>query len=625
MPYQPIESYGLIGNMRSAALVGLDGSIDWLCLPRFDSPSVFGAILDDAKGGRFQIAPERGAVPWTTDQLYWPQTNVLVTRHLSDASVAEVIDFMPVGEPPRLAVEPVPAPALIRLCHGVYGTTRMRVTCRPAFDYAAAEHRTVPTSRGAVFEGPGMALSLGSTIPLTADGAGGVGATFDLRAGEYAALEVRWSDGPAPMPPAAGVRESREYLDATVRYWRRWISACTYRGRWREMVERSALVLKLLTYEPTGAMVASPTTSLPAPIGGVRNWDYRYTWIRDAAFAAYGLVRVGFTGEVVAFMDWVLERCRELEPDGMLQPVYGIDGRRDIPERTLDYLEGYRGSRPVRVGNAAAEQLQIDIAGELLDSVYLHNKYAEPVGFETWRQVRRIVDWVCGNWRRQDHGVWEMRGPVRDFVYSKVMCWVAMDRAVRLAERRSLPGDVHRWRKVRDEIYQAVQEHGFDPGLGSFVQAFGGRQLDAANLIMPLVFFMSPTDRRMLGTIDRIAEPASDGGLMSDTQVFRYRPEVSNDGLPGREGGFNMCTFWLIEAQARAGRFRPERLEKARLLFEKVLAHANHVGLYAEQTGMLGEALGNFPQAFTHLSFISAAFNLDRALGGAGGAEEMGR
>jgi GH15 family glucan-1,4-alpha-glucosidase len=618
MAYLPIESYGLIGNMRSAALVGINGSIDWLCLPRFDSPSIFGAILDDAKGGRLRIAPVDGPAPRSTRQLYWPRTNVLVTRHLATDAVAEVIDFMPVGEPPHLAGSPIQPPALIRLCHGTYGRTRMRLTCRPGFDYAAARHQTHVSSTGAAFNGPGATLMLGATVPLRPDGQGGVEAEFVLGAGEWVAVEVRWAEGSAaqtePIPPVS-VHMAREYLDATVQFWRRWISACTYRGRWREMVERSALVLKLLTYEPTGAIVAAPTTSLPAPIGGVRNWDYRYTWIRDAAFTAYGLVRVGFTREVVAFMDWVLARFHELEPDGMLRPLYGIDGRHEIPERTLDHLEGYRGSRPVRIGNAAADQVQLDIVGELLDAVYLHNKYAEPLGYATWTQVCRIADWVCRNWRRADHGVWEVRGPPREFVYSKVMCWVALDRALRLADRRSFPGNTDLWRRTRDEIYRTVQERGFDPRSGAFVQAFDRPELDAANLIMPLVFFMSPADARMLGTIDRIAEPASNGGLMSDTQVFRYIPEQTDDGLPGNEGGFNMCTFWLIEAQTRAGRFRPERLEKARMLFEKVLGHANHLGLYAEQTGMLGEALGNFPQAFTHLSFISAAFNLDRVLG----------
>jgi len=613
MGYLDIKDYGLIGNMRSAALVGLNGSIDWLCLPRFDSPSVFAAILDDEKGGRFSIAPARdGAVH---RQFYWPETNILVTRFQFPDAVAELIDFMPVGVPHE-AERP---PEVVRLCRGVIGEAPVRIRCRPAFDYARAAHETHLVGTGAVFEaglGAVRELGLSCTVPVRRAGDGAVEAEVTLRAGESVALALSHRLSREKKPLAVDVGRAQVLLRETHQYWRRWIGGCTYVGRWREQVRRSALALKLLTYEPTGAIVAAPTCSLPAPIGGVRNWDYRYTWIRDAAFIVYALMRVGLTGEVDAFMSWIDERCHELEPEGMLLPVYGIDGRHDLPEEELTHLEGYRGSRPVRIGNGAYTQLQLDIAGELMDSVYLYNKYAEPVTIDLWDNLTRILDWVCRNWTREDLGVWEVRGPARQFVYSKVMCWVALDRGVRLADRRALPGPVARWRRARDRIFREVLTRGYDPERRTFLQHYDGGGLDAANLVMPLVFFMSPNEPRMLGTIDAIMRPYRDGGLLADTQVFRYHPEETDDGLPGQEGGFNMCTFWLIEALTRAGKFDPARLEDARVHFEKVLGYANHLGLYAEQTGMQGEALGNFPQGFAHLAFISAAFNLDRALGG---------
>ena len=410
-------------------------------------------------------------------------------------------------------------------------------------------------------------------------------------------------------------KETYKVLKDTVRFWQGWISKCTYAGRWRDMVRRSALTLKLLTYEPTGAIVAAPTCSLPEAVGGVRNWDYRYTWIRDAAFTLYGLMRIGLTQEATRFMEWIDARCHELEPDGSLQIVYGIDGRHELTETTLDHLEGYKGSRPVRIGNGAYKQLQLDIYGELMDTVYLYNKHGNPISYELWIRLRSLLDWVCHNWNRKDEGLWEVRSGPQHFVYSKVMCWVALDRGLRLAEKRSFPAaQRENWLQVRDRIYEDVMEHGWNEKLQAFVQHYGSEYLDASNLIMPLVFFMSPTDPRMIKTMEAIIRSPRNGGLRANNLVYRYNPEKSIDGLSGGEGAFNMCTFWLVEALIRGWHASPEWVATARLIFEEMLGYANHLGLYAEETSYRGEALGNFPQAFTHITLISAAFNLDRVL-----------
>ena len=608
MGYQPIEDYGVIGNMRTVALVGKNGSIDWYCSPNFDSPSVFAAILDDKKGGRFKIAPTAEGV--TEKQLYWPETNVLVTRFLSPDGVAEVIDYMPVGTHHG----PQQESQLIRRVNAVRGVMQFRMECFPAFNYARDEHEVRINEFGATFHSPGLDLQLSTNVTLEQVGSGLV-ADFTMREGQTVTFDLLNIDSSSGNQPPFSEAESELLFEETVEYWRRWLSQCTYKGRWREMVERSALVLKLLTYAPTGAIVAAPTCSLPEELGGERNWDYRYTWIRDAAFTLYGLLRIGFSDEAASFMNWIEERAQELNPDGSLQIMYGIDGRHELTEEVLDHLDGYKGSRPVRVGNGAYGQLQLDIYGELMDSVYLYNKYGAPISYDFWTHLRRLTNWVCDNWQREDEGIWEVRGGTRHFVYSKVMCWVAIDRALRLADKRSFPADRARWSAVRDEIYEEIMERGWSNDRQAFVQSYGSESLDASNLIMPLVFLVSPTDPRMLKTIDAINQSPENGGLVSNGLVYRYNVERSPDGLTGEEGTFNICTFWLVEAMTRAGRFDRDRLDKSRLMFEKMLGYANHLGLYAEQTGHSGESLGNFPQAFTHLALISAAFNLDRALG----------
>jgi GH15 family glucan-1,4-alpha-glucosidase len=611
VPYQPIENYGIIGNLRTAALVGLNGSIDWLCLPRFDSPSVFGAILDDAKGGRFSITPTvEGA---RHKQFYWPDTNVLVTRFLHPHGILELIDFMPVPQPGDECEHQI-----IRRVHAVTGELSLRIECRPAFDYARVAPKTQPDACGIRFEGAGLTLVLTTPVTMRIEPNGGAVAELTLKAGEERTFVLQLMEKgkkPSACPTPAG---AEALFRSTVDYWHRWLKKCTYTGRWRDQMYRSALALKLMTYEPTGAIVAAPTTSLPEGIGGVRNWDYRYTWIRDAAFTLYAFLRIGFTEEAIRFMDWLRERWRkpDVQGEGPLQLMYGIDGRSELEEFELPHLEGYCGSRPVRIGNGAHGQLQLDIYGELMDAVYLYNKYASPVAYDDWRQLQGMIEWVCDNWQRQDEGIWEVRGGRRDFVYSRALCWVAVDRALRLADKRSFPADRAKWLATRDAILQEVMTKGWNREKKSFVQSYGSDALDASLLLLPLVFFTAPNDPRMLHTLNAIRTPHRLGGLAADGLVYRYDPALAPDGLPGTEGTFNMCSFWLIEALTRAGRTDPKLLAEARLRFEQMLGYANHLGLYAEQTGPSGEALGNFPQAFTHLALISAAFNLDRALSG---------
>ncbi|PEN13711.1 glucoamylase [Longibacter salinarum] len=614
MSYLPIEDYGLIGNMHTAALVGQNGAIDWMCWPNFDDPSVFAGILDDKKGGTFQIAPEENDV--TQRHMYWPDSNVLITRFLSDDGVAEIVDYMP----PDLDPGNPGYQTLIRRVEVIRGKMTMEMTCHPAFDYARADHTltihdTQVRNGGAQFDGQTQRIGLDATVPLKAEG-DAAKATFEMSAGDRNHFVLYpTTHGPSRAGAFSAERENDLFVH-TLTYWRDWISQCTYDGRWRDEVYRSALVLKLMTHDPTGAMIASPTMSLPESIGSVRNWDYRYTWLRDAAFTVYGLLRIGFTDEAEGFMEWISERCHDCDPGAPLNIMYNIYGETDLDEITLDHLDGYRGSRPVRLGNEASNQLQLDIYGELMDAVYLANKYQAPISYDFWTSLRDILNWLTENYDQPDDGIWEVRSERKHFVYSKLMCWVAFDRGIRLAEKRSFPADLDTWRTCRDNIYKEVMERGWNEERQAFTQHYGSDALDASHLIMPLVFFMAPNDPRMTKTLDAIMEPPMDGGLRSDSLVYRYDQSKVDDGLPGLEGTFNMCTFWLVEALTRAGRTDPERLQQARLTFEKMLGYANPLGLYAEETGPRGEALGNFPQAFTHLSLISAAFNLDRTLNG---------
>ncbi len=600
MSFQPIENYGVIGNMRSIALVGMNGSIDFLCYPEFDSPTVFAALLDDSRGGCFQIEPQLTNV--RIRQLYLPDTNILLTRFLAEEGVAELTDYMPIhkdGEQPN---------EIVRMVSVIRGNVHFKMCCQPRFDYARSTHRTEISDAGAMFipgDNTSPPLALYSTVALRRH-AQDVASEFSLQAGATATFVL---GGPRPegQPPEMEVVGKR-FLQ-TSRFWKKWIAKSKYKGRWREMVNRSALMLKLLISREHGSLVAAPTFSLPEHIGGVRNWDYRFTWLRDATFTLYALIRLGFVEETEGFIGWLKGRVMDDAERGPLQVMYGIDGRRKLDEFALDHLSGYENSRPVRIGNAAYQQLQLDIYGEMMDAIYLANKYGDPISYAGWLGVQRILDWLGKNWQRPDEGIWEVRGGAREFLHSRVMCWVAFDRALRLAQKRSLSAPLDVWQRTRDEIRNDIFSNFWNDELQSFVQAKGTKDVDASALLMPMMRFISPVDPMWISTMRAI-----ESRLIEDTLVRRYEVKRSHvDGLPGEEGSFTACSFWYVECLARAG-----ELEKAQLLFEKLLGYANHLGLYSEELGSNGQHLGNFPQAFTHLALISAATYLDRVLSGSG-------
>ncbi|KAJ3051925.1 hypothetical protein HK097_007074 [Rhizophlyctis rosea] len=602
---------------------------------------------------------------------------------------------------PEKSVKPKPLqPWVVRQVECIRGKYKVKVECFPAFDYARAKHTTevvdmkdspflkrikrtdgseyVTGNKRVVFTCEnGLEMDLRHVIHCTEDSLLGVDtaaglnpnnefpkvkwqveqvegmlgpgawAELDLIEGQKVTFVFREVAGKAPEGCTAQTDPgdpalSQDLLDglykATAQFWLKWIGQSKYTGRWREVVHRSALMLKLLTYQPTGAVVAAPTFGIPEEIGGERNWDYRYVWIRDSAFTIYAFVRIGLTEEAEAYMQFMQARMEELKPDGSLQVMYSIDGAHELPEFSLDHLEGYRNSRPVRIGNGAFDHLQLDIYGALLDAVYLYNKYRNPISYDTWCDIRKIVNYVCDNWNVQDMSIWEVRGMKQHFLYSKIMCWVAIDRGLRLVDKRSLPcPDRNKWLQVRDEIYEAVMTKGWDKKRKMFVQSFEAQEdgvIDSAVLIMPLVFFISPTDPRLLSTIKEMMKPPEKGGLLANNLMYRYDHSKFNDGLTGaQEGSFSMCksksvksssynptghcTFWLVEALTRAGQHRTDLLRQAMLIFEQMIAYGNHLALFSEEIARSGEMLGNFPQAFTHIALMSAAFNLDRVLSGA--------
>jgi GH15 family glucan-1,4-alpha-glucosidase len=598
MSFEPIENYGVIGNMRSIAVVGVNGSIDFLCYPDFDSPSVFAALLDDESGGCFQIEPQ--LQKRRVRQLYLPDTNILLTRFLAKEGVAELTDYMPIASDGKQPNE------IVRTLTVVRGCIDFKMSCRPRFNYALCGHTVSLDGKCAIFSPVSDAcppMALYSTVDLRPNSQD-VTAEFRLRAGEKVTF-VFGGVRAQGDPPEMQFVEQR--FHETARFWKAWIAQSKYTGRWRETVNRSALVLKLLISREHGSLVAAPTFSLPEETGGFRNWDYRFTWLRDATFTLYALIRLGFVDEAEAFIGWLKGRLGDDAERGPLQVMYGIDGRQELDEVTLDHLRGYENSSPVRIGNAAYQQLQLDIYGEMMDSIYLANKYGDPISYAGWQDVKRILEWLGKNWQRPDEGIWEVRGGPREFLHSRLMCWVAFDRALRLAQKRSLSGPLEDWQRIRDAIRDDIFTNFWDDELQSFVQSKGTKDLDASVLLMPLMRFISPVDPMWCSTMKAI-----EARLVEDTLVRRYEAERTHvDGIPGGEGSFTACSFWYIECLARAG-----KLEKAQLLFEKLLGYANHLGLYSEQIGPSGQLLGNFPQAFTHLALISTATYLDRALSG---------
>ncbi|HWB35583.1 MAG TPA: glycoside hydrolase family 15 protein, partial [Rugosimonospora sp.] len=610
--YPPIEDHGLIGDLQTAALVSLDGTVDWLCLPRFDSPSIFASLLDKGKGGHFSIRPE--GVQYVTKQLYLPGTPILITRFLSEDGVAEVIDFMPVT-----GTTATDRHRLVRLVRVVRGHMRLVGECEPRFNYGRDDHTVEMFPDGVVFRSRTMTVNLTAArrgAPLAGpDGLrevdGGIRVATTLNHGDIGGIVLE--SAPSGPPEAVTPAEILRMFEATRDFWRNWIAGSHYRGRWRESVERSAMTLKLMTYAPSGALVAAPTAGLPEQVGGERNWDYRFTWVRDASFSVYALLSLGFTDEARAFLQWLDGRIHDAHSKGtQLQIMYRIDGSPDLPEEVLDHFEGYRRSAPVRVGNGAVDQLQLDIYGEAMDSIRLADSHGLPLGHDAWRHLSDMVTWLSDNWNQVEDGIWETRGGRQDFVYGRVMAWVAFDRAIRLARERGRPADLIRWTEARDAVYQQVMEHGWSSRREAFTQRYGGEVLDAALLYMPLVGFISPDDPLWRSTLH-----AMDDELVSDSLVYRYDPAASPDGLRGSEGTFSMCTFWYIDALARSG-----RLDDARLTFDKMLTYSNHLGLFSEEIGPTGAQLGNFPQAFSHLALISAAVNLDYQLDhGAGRVE----
>ena len=599
-----IADHGLIGDLQTAALISTDGSIDWFCCPRFDSPSVFGALLDNERGGHFRVRPAQGG--YETKQMYFPDTAVLITRFITEAGVGEVVDFMPPS-----GQEATNRHQLVRMLRCVRGVMSFEIDIAPRFDYGRKPHRTDLTEHGAVFSTDALTLTLhpvrepdDARLAHVRVDEGDLRVSIDLTAGDVRGLVLEAAaDGP---PREIRVAEFQRLFDDTVAYWRSWLARSTYTGRWRETIARSAITLKLMTYAPTGGLVAAPTMGLPEQVGGERNWDYRYTWVRDASFSVYALLRLGFTDEAAQLGGWLRGRVAEHAggEGGPLNIMYRVDGSSDLKEESLEHWSGYRGSRPVRIGNGASDQLQLDIYGEALDSIFFADARGLQVGHRGWSAIRELLDWLAAHWDQPEEGIWETRGGRKDFTFGRLMSWVAFDRGIRMAAAHGRPAAVDRWTEVRDAVYDQIMDKGWNTQRGAFVQHYGSTVLDSSLLRMSSVGFIAPQDPMWASTLD-----AMDDELVTDSLVYRYDPGASPDGLQGAEGTFSLCSFMYVDALARAG-----RLEDARLAFEKMLTYANHVGLYSEEIALTGEQIGNFPQAFTHLALIDAAITLDEAL-----------
>ncbi|MBB3196853.1 glycoside hydrolase family 15 protein [Roseateles terrae] len=604
MSYPDIESHGVIGNLRTTALVCSDGTVNFFCFPRFDSPSVFLSLLDDERGGHFSIRPADGA-PMRSRQRYLPETNVLVTRYMGDAGMVEVTDYMPVGDDG-------PRSALVRRVRCVRGQADFRVRCEPRFDYARADSQATLNATGDIatftVDGEGGPMRLRSTVPMTLDDHA-VCVSLSLKAGDDVGFVLECvKEQPSGDDLNAFLHSS---FEQTVKFWERWSQKSVYKGRWREVVQRSALALKLLTSARHGAIIGAATFGLPEQIGGERNWDYRYCWIRDAAFTVYALMRLGYTEEADHFIEWTKGRADEENTEHQPQVLYAVDGAAIDTEIELTHLAGYRDSRPVRIGNAAAHQLQLDVVGELVDAMYLADKHGEAPSIDIWTRLAGRIDWLCEHWDQPEDGIWEMRGERRDFLSGRLMSWVALDRALRMSRRYARPAPVVRWVETRDAIASQILDEFWHEGKQAFVQYRGSDRLDAVVLLMPMVKFISSSDPRWQSTLDAVGRELAVDGLVARYVTVNEGGAENLDGLQGQEGSFTACSFWYVECLARAG-----RVDEARLYFDKLLTYANHLGLYAEEIGLGGEHLGNFPQALTHLALISAAYALDRAIDG---------
>jgi GH15 family glucan-1,4-alpha-glucosidase len=583
--YLPIEDYGIIGNLQTAALVSLYASIDFFCFPRFDSPSVFCKLLDAKKGGYFSITPQMKDP--VAKQLYLPDTNILVTRFFSDEGIAEVIDYMPVEE----------KGTIVRRVSTIRGKLNYQLRCAPRFNYASLKHNIEKKDGGFLFvpvnkEQPELFLTSETDLAVDADDVVG---HFHLKEDDFACFVLQeYSD----KQESAKDLTERTY-QPTISYWQNWIAKSNYEGHWRDVVRRSALTLKLLNSNKYGSMVAAPTFSLPESIGKGRNWDYRFTWIRDAAFSMHVFLQLGFLAEAQQFLDWVMRQSGKQD----LQLMFTIDGKPHLDERCLDYLEGYKCSKPVRIGNDAHKQTQMDIYGELLETIYIFVRHGGDITYEYWKIIQRYIEIVINNWQKPDHSIWEVRGEKREFLFSKIMCWVALDRATKIGDLFSYPYDFLKWHNVRNEIYEDVYHNFWSEQKQAFVQSKGSENLDASALLMPILNMISPHSERWKKTMNAI-----DQVLRSDVLVYRYREQQDEiDGLKGKEGTFTICSFWFVECLSLCG-----QIERAKENFEKMLGYANHLGLYSEQLGMKGQHLGNFPQAFTHLALISAAIELSK-------------
>ena len=612
--YPNISDHGLIGDLQTAALVTNDGNVDWFCCPRFDSPSIFASLLDAQGGGHFRIAPDRD--DYVSKQLYLPDSAVLVTRFMTPDGVGEVIDFMPV-----ITGKATGRHRLARMLKVPRGTMRFAMDLQPRFDYARQSHTTELSENGAVFRSEDAELTLHTVgrrgqglddaAPRLQRDGDGIRATWTLREGQVGGVVLESAGGP---PRRMQPWDLERLADDTASFWRSWLHHSTYTGRWREMVARSAMTLKLMTYAPTGAPVAAPTTGLPEQVGGERNWDYRYTWIRDGSFSIYALLGLGYVEEAAHFGGWLRDRITEQRENGSrpLKIMYRVDGSSDLAEEELKHFEGWRGSRPVRIGNGAADQLQLDIYGEVMDAAALGDTHGLEIAHQGWLAIARMMDWLADNWNQPDEGIWETRGGRKDFTYGRFQSWVALDRAIKLAERHGRPANVIRWIEERDHVYEQVMAQGWNSRTSAFTQHYDSDVLDSSLLLMPLMGFVAPRDPLWLSTLDAMRDK-----LVSDSLVYRYNPGASPDGLAGSEGTFSLCTFWYVDALARAG-----QLDEARLVFEKMHTYASDLGLYSEEISSTGEQLGNFPQAFSHLSLINAAINLDHQLDhGAGSVE----